>query len=577
MTIEVDTGDGTIIEFDPNTPPEQIQKAMQTYHQRKNAEKYYNGNPDEAGVVMRTLGGLKHSWDRGAMGLKGLFTDLTPEDKAQLQQGRDFVNYSGTAAKVGDIGGDILQTAGIGKGIYSAGLKILPRALASSRIARGVVAADAAATSGAATGALVSPEDRAGGAVGGAVGALVGQGLGKAVSAVGGGIARNVASPEARVLMAQGVDVPIWKATNNPVIRDLAERAKGVPIISGIMNRQERTAVEQWNRALLDQANPAVPVLDQAGRAMRWERTPVQGQGQQAVTELKDKFNKAYDALYEGRVVPLDQAFEADLRNTAAQVRAYTPSIADDVDGAIRRLNDTIRPGTTAGAPTTRVVTGADGVPMLEEVAGSGGHAGVTYDAIRRARADLDQSISGAWARGDAERATALEAIRSSLNGVQNRALPPELAPMKAEIDRAYGTFKRVERASSSLGAARENGVFTPQQALNASRALDRSSNKSAFAQGNAIMQPQAQAAHQVLGSRLPEVGPGTAEKGIFAAAAWLNPKLAVPAALMTTTGQRALMGTLPGQATIRSRNQAIIDYLRATGAMTGEQLNTEQ
>lgn len=575
MTIEVETPDGAVIEFPAGTPPEQIQAAMKTYSQRQNASKFYNGNPDEAGTIMKTLGGAKHAWDRGALGLKGLFTGLTPEDKAQLQQGRDFVDYEGGAAKVGNFAGDVALTAGPAKALYGAGVKLLPKALQGYKAARAAIAAESAATSGAAVGALTSPEDRQGGAVGGAIGGLVGQGAGVVLNKALGGVARGMVSPEAQALMNQGVNVPLWKATNNRVVRDLAERAQGVPIVGGIMQRQEREAIQQWNKALLDKANPMLPVLDGAGRVMRWERTPVRGEGQQAVTELKERFGKAYDALYEGRVAPLDPQFDQALSKVSSEVRAYTPSIADDIDGAIRRMNDTIRPGTGAGQAITSTILGVNGQPIV--TGASGGHVGATYDALRRARFDLDGSIKSAWQKGDAEKATALEAVRSSLNDLQNRALPPELAPMKAEIDNAYRTFKRVERASSSLGAAREGGVFTPQQALNASRALDPSANKSAFAQGRAPVQPEAQAAHQVLGSRLPEVGPGTAEKGIFAAMTWLNPKLAVPAALMTPTGQRVLAGNTGLQRYARTKEEVIADLLRNSGIVGGQQMNTEQ
>ena len=70
------------------------------------ANVYAGDNVKDMGSVMRGLGGAKVAWDRAAMGLKEIFTDLTPEDQALLDQGKAFMNQGGTAATVGGVAGE---------------------------------------------------------------------------------------------------------------------------------------------------------------------------------------------------------------------------------------------------------------------------------------------------------------------------------------------------------------------------------------------------------------------------------------------------------------------------------------
>lgn len=580
MVTEVHLPDGTVAEFPDGTDPDTMQRAVSSYSQKIKADKFWGGDASKAGVFMKALGGAKHSLDSAAMGVKGLVTDLTPEDKANLDQGKAFIDEVGGWGTAGGIGGEMLATGGPAgkmlKGAAAVG-RMLPQAIRAARGMSALGTTAAVAGTGATMGAITSPEDRAGGAEGGALGSVLGQAAGKVLSKVGGGIARGLVSPDGQALIGQGIDVPLWKATDNKLIRNIAEGAKVLPVVKTIMKSQERKAMEQFNSKLIEQATPPTPVLDQAGNVLRWQTSPVTEIGQEGIRALKDRFGKAYDSLYNGRTVPLDPAFEADLKNVSSSTRRYKPSIADDVDGAIAELGDTIRPGTQV-TPTSGLIVGTDGQPLTQGT--DGGHAGVTYDAIRRARQMLDARVKSAWGSGDAEKATAMELVRSALNGVQNRALPPEVQAMKAPVDAAYSTFKRLERAGDTLGVAKQDGVMTPAQVLNASKAIAPS--KGMIATGTAPLQQQAQQAHSVLGSDLPEVGPGTAEKiaigGLAAGglASAISPYIGVPAlaftALSSKTGQRGLMGQLPGQATIRSKQDAITAALRSYGMAEGQQ-----
>lgn len=161
--------------------------------QKEQADQYAGDDVGQMGMLMRGVGGAKHAWDRAAYGLKGLFTDLTPEEKAQLAQGRAFVEEGGIPAQVGQGAADIAIGAAPGArvamGLKTAGTlatPILRRALGATAgtVAAGAVPVAGNVAYGAGYGALTEPEDRAAGAQGGALGTAAGMAAGKVLSPV---------------------------------------------------------------------------------------------------------------------------------------------------------------------------------------------------------------------------------------------------------------------------------------------------------------------------------------------------------------------------------------------------------
>ena len=167
------------------------------------------------------------------------------------------------------------------------------------------------------------------------------------------------------------------------------------------------------------------------------------------------------------------------------------------------------------------------------------------------------------------EAADALKSLKGSIEELRTRGLPPEVASQAGPINKAYASFKQLERATGSLGA-QKSGMASPTQILNAIKATDRSPGKSRFARGNAFNQKDTLLADTVLGSRLPETGPGTAEKLaplLMFGAPMLLGDMGATTLLGTKTGQRALMGQLPGQAGLRKYgNEYLVPALRALG-----------
>jgi len=530
------------------------------------------GDVQQMGSVMRGVGGAKHAWDKAAYGLKGLFTDLSPEEKAQLAQGEAFTKEAGTAGTVGEIGGDIAMTAAPAlKGMQ--GVQWGARAIAPALPRVAAMLGNpltAAGAGGAATGALVNPEDRAGGAVRGGVGAAAGEGVARVFTKALGVIAASKVGQEARELMDQGINLPMWKALEpGNVARNMAERVRSLPVVGPLMKSQEAAAMRDYNKVLIRDATPPVPVLNEANGVLSWQAakdTPVGEIGQEGMRALHGRFNDAYNALYRGRAVPVDDAFAGELHSISSAADAYTPGIAADVNGAIRRVNDTLRKGTETTRNTSQILD-AQGNPIVTEQLG---HAAVAPGNVTRALDDVNDAVSSAWQKGDGEKAKVLEQVRDALTSLRERGLPPEVQSMLKPVNDAYANYKLLQRASGAMGAVRNEGVVTPLQMTNAVKAADKTPGKSATTQGIARGQQDAQRAQRVLGSELPEVGPGTAEKAALTAGllglGWMAPAALGGAAFLTRPGQKALMGGYGWQGGVRDATDRIADLMRSGG-----------
>jgi len=81
----------------------------------------------------------------------------------------------------------------------------------------------------------------------------------------------------------------------------------------------------------------------------------------------------------------------------------------------------------------------------------------------------------------------------------------PAAAARLNDIDSAFSTALRVNRAAGARGG--EPGLFTPSQLQDASRHFDETLRDKAFSQGQALMQPYANAARTVLGNTVPDSG----------------------------------------------------------------------
>src|SRR6266404_901412 len=91
-------------------------------------------------------------------------------------------------------------------------------------------------------------------------------------------------------------------------------------------------------------------------------------------------------------------------------------------------------------------------------------------------------------------------ALRRMINDVN-----PNNADELGKINAGYASFKRAQRAGSSVAA--QDGVFTPAQYHNAVKALDKTKDKRAFSEGTALGQDLSAAAKSRLSQTVPDSG----------------------------------------------------------------------
>lgn len=191
-TYRIETPSGIYrVESDTDLTDEQVYEAAMAQSpavktRKTQAEAYRPGFTKGTPVsgVEEFVGGAKHQWDKAALGLKGLFTDLSPEDTEQLQQGKSFVKETGPASTAGEIVGDVAMSAGpVGRA--ARGMQWLSKAMAAGPKAQVLTAGGASLGSNAGWGALTEPEDREKGAAYGAAGAAGGHLLTKSLARAG--------------------------------------------------------------------------------------------------------------------------------------------------------------------------------------------------------------------------------------------------------------------------------------------------------------------------------------------------------------------------------------------------------
>ena len=551
-------------------PREELQalRRLAELEQRSRAQE---PNPYEGmSAPRRFWEGVKGQADNDITGLLNLVPGYneSPESKARrdsYEKNKDKLGMAGTA---GELALDVAATAvpmAKGAQLIGKGARYLPKALQflGSQIPAGALSAGVVSSA-------VAPEDRGSAFLGGVAGGAAGEVGGRVLTRTLGGVVAPSVTPEAKQLAEMGVNAPIWKATDNKTFRNVVERAKVLPVAGDIIRGQERAAFEDFNKAMARKASPPMPIRDEAGNVLRWEYDkPVSESGNEAMNQLKGRFNEAYDALYQGRGIPIDQEYGAQVADILRNADAYYPRISGDIKAASKQADDILRAGTESTSRTSQILDEA-GKPFTHTDLG---HAATRPESLKQAVDTLETRINSAYNMGDAEQAQVLKDLRDQLTGLRQRGLPPEVASNASEINKAYANFKQLQRANSGIGAQKQ-GMVTPGQQLSAIRALDKTPGKSAFASGNAMNQADALLAEKVLGNRLPEVGPGTAEKllpFIGLGAPMLGMDAGATLLLGTRTGQRALMGLLPGQSGIREYgSKYLAPSLRAIGADAG-------
>lgn len=369
-----------------------------------------------------------------ALGAKDLFTDLSQEEKDTLGSMRRDVKASGFGGGLGSAVGELAQLAVPASKLSKA--KALQRGTKLGR--PGLLAAETGLA--AAHGGTKYPREgksRFDEAVESGAWAMAGGAAGEGIGKLFRGA--NV-TPEAKRLMAEGVELTGGKASQGALPKVLELAASINPITGGNVAKQREKAVQQAQEFLFDKARPfsanfldsnIIP-KDSAGKFGKVTAT-----GQEGVTQLNKMVDDAYDIAWQ---------------------KAGTPSITDmvklseDIDvlkGAVegidiyklplRRIDDAIN--VYANSPTP--------------------------GNLRR----IGQMIKGgkdkAWDAADETAARTYERISDRFTETLSR----EGQDILNEINKNYGSFKAIQNAMARQKPS-ETGVMQGKDVLAGAKAV---------------------------------------------------------------------------------------------------------
>ena len=298
------------------------------------------------------------------------------------------------------------------------------------------------------------------GAIGGGVMAPVAGALGRIISP---NASKNA---DIKLLQQEGVSLTPGQALGG-AWNSAEQKLSSLPVVGSMIEKARSKGVEDFNKAALNRALKHIgEAADETGNA--------------GIAAAKEAFNKAYDdVIPKLKLDVTEPSLFGRLSNLFSKVQSLPAREANEFDAVIaREIDGRIAPN--------GVLSGQNLKDALAEIRTQGKQFSISTDAFQRKL-------------GDAFKQLHKELLDEMM--AKNGALGQQLK----KVDTGYANFKRAERAASSVGNA--GGDFTPAQLFNATKALDRSKDKGAFARGQALMQDLAGAGKRVMGNTVPDSG----------------------------------------------------------------------
>lgn len=382
------------------------------------------------------------------------------------------------------LGGNVAATAPLSYLVPGAAAASLPVRMASG------------AASGALSNALSNPVVDGGGDYWSSLGgrAATGAAFGSIAPAAMGALSRVVrpdTSPEVQMLMDAGVRPTPGQIAGGTLNR-LEQAATSVPGAGDFIKNSRRGAVLQFNRAAINQA------LAPIGESLE---TP--GVGREAIAEMQDKIGSAYDQLVPQMGIPA--------------VANGAPSMAAaQLNGDLRKILDA-----SAFMPPERAaqLKSALQSQIYDRMSPSGGMTGQSFQDAKSGLGKLASDYLNSTSADERQLGGAFLQAQVALRDAL-RTANPNIAEQLSAADNAFAQGLRINNAATRLGG--EAGAFSPAQLQAATKALDPTLRKRAFAAGDALMQDFAEAGKTVLGNAVPDSGTPyrhAAELGIAAVA----------------------------------------------------------
>ena len=590
MPYSIRTKDGIVI----NNIPDDVdrnsdalkEKVASTRAQRKQ-EKI-----DSEEVAEMREGGSLERFGRGAgtslenigYGLKGLVTDLSPEDKREIAVNKAFLKgEKGEAIRAENLGAFATDVASFvvpgGAAIKAARGIPLAMKLASKAPVLAPLAGEAAL--GAGLSGAYAPENRGTAAAIGGAGGAVGYGIGRGVSRLAGGLVRP--SEQAKALQREGVeDLTIGQAADQgtlwgKMIRRFEESFQSLPLAGRALSKARERANDSFGKVAINQAVPP-------------GGTPLQGPSREAFKSLKDDFDNAYSVL-DDLNLPAVQSFATAPYKSGFNIQKEISSIINNSEEMLpsnvkSELLSFINKGLYKKFGLEKVSAKSDQFSL------KGGKFSEPQRTIlknvkgkdfKEFQSDLNTKIRELHLQrqsrtsDDNAKLDAYKQIDQVLTEFLRRNVPKDIAKQLKETDAAYANFKTLERASAYLGAT--EGKFTPAQLKRAVLAV---TPKSRYTTKQGLLQDLTDPADTVLKPTMPDSGTAERAYGLgVGIGAVTNPIPTLGAIAGTTLGasglysrpvQRILLGGGSKQQAAADALRRASPYLGLTGAYAGSE-----
>lgn len=539
MPYTIETKDGIVLQnipdnVDPNS--EELKARVAQIRSEQNVGKEVAAMR-EGSALRRGLRGASASLQNIGYGLKDIVTDLTPEERQDVEVNKRFLEED-TAGKVGGVAADVASFA-IPGGAVTKGLTLLPRVgrVIAANPFKTAVATDALLS------AAYSPEDKMEAALAGAAGSAAGQGIVRGAGRLLGGVVRP--SAEAQTLMQKGIQPTIGQAADQGtmsgrLLRRGEEIVESVPIAGTFVSRARQRAADELGETAMQRAVPP------RGAA-------VGGPSREAFQQLRSQFDQAYKVL-DPKMFRPDQKFSKNLLEIVNDPDNFASK--EQIDRVLAFVKKNFDSQFQSDASDRAFIQGK----ALKEFESKIG---------QRIR-DLARSMNP----NDAAERKILTKIDNALTEFRNRQLTPEEAVALRDTDRAYANYKRLLRAGSYVGA--DEGAFTPAMLTRSVKAM--AMNPDQYARGQALMQDLTDPA-SILRGRTPNSG--TVDRAALiglGAGALMNPVgtltgaglgAAGTAALYSRPVQRFMLGGYNYQ---KALEEALRNQARLAGSVAASQ-----
>lgn len=308
---------------------------------------------------------------------------------------------------LGQIGGAILATKGIGGVGESLANKFLPRLLQGGKMAQFGRNLATDTTYGAGYGG-VSQGEPVNGALAAGIGSGLGQGAGHLVGAGIGGIA---SSPAVQALRNARIPMTVGQ-TIGGIPKTLEDAMTSIPGVGDMIKSRRLEGLRAFNSAALNEAG--APVGAKIGHT-----------GEQGVNDLLEHIGKSYDSATAGANVPLDQQFNLDMAKAGAAGGNLPADLAAKFDAAgANRIDPIVKSGQMSGEQYQQAMRGMKGYraehtkPGFEQDYRSA--LGLAMDALtgQMRRGGGDHVVTGLNKANDAYRSA--KAIQRAVTAAKN-------------------------------------------------------------------------------------------------------------------------------------------------------------